>query len=279
MLCGDLLKLFERSRQECIDGVHADSQLIRNLSVLHCLHTTTYAYDAAGDLTEVSRGIVSVQYGYNNARNRVSATDGNGNVTTLQYDSRQRLHTISFADETHQTINYDSADNVTSVVDQASHTTDYGYDATNHLTSVTQANSPFTSANTVNYCRDGLGNLAWVEDANGHYTSQTSDALGRPVSLTFPDGTNGLAASYDGNSNLVSLGKTSTAGVKTATFGYDSLNPLASETPDASYGEPTVSATYTANACSPALPTAPALPTTPTTPSTGSSRSRPRPEP
>src|ERR1019366_10263650 len=39
MLCSDLLKLLESSRQECVDGVHADSQLIRNLSVLHCLQS------------------------------------------------------------------------------------------------------------------------------------------------------------------------------------------------------------------------------------------------
>lgn len=37
MLCSDLLKLLEGSLQECVDGIHADSQLILNLSVLHCL--------------------------------------------------------------------------------------------------------------------------------------------------------------------------------------------------------------------------------------------------
>ncbi len=133
------------------------------------------------------------------------------------------------------------------MVDQAGHTIDYGYDISNNLVSVAQANSPYPSANTVSYCRDGLGYLAWAADANGRITSQTSDVLGRPTKLTYPDGINGLVSSYDGNSNLVSLSKTGTAGMRTANFTYDSLNRLVSETPDASYGEPAVNFTYTSN--------------------------------
>jgi RHS repeat-associated protein len=210
-------------------------------------HATSYSYDAAGNLTQAARGSVSVRYAYDNARNRISSTDGNGNVTTFQYDARQRLQQIGFMDHTQQTINYDDANNVTGVVDQAGHIVDYGYDTSNNLVSVMQANSSYPSADTVNYCRDGLGNLASSADANGHVTSQKVDALGRPTSLTYPDGTNGLGASYDGNSNLVSLSKVSAAGSPTATFTYDSLNRLVSESPDASYGEPTVNFTYTAN--------------------------------
>jgi YD repeat-containing protein len=90
--------------------------------------------------------------------------------------TRQRSNTIRVSvcnrsdstDLTQQTINYDIANNVTSVVDQAAHTVGYGYDIANNLVSVTQANSPNPSANTVNYCRNGLGNSAWVSDANGH---------------------------------------------------------------------------------------------------------------
>jgi RHS repeat-associated protein len=210
-------------------------------------HTTQYSYDPAANLTQVTRGNVSVQYAYDADRNRISATDGNGNKTTFQYDARQRLQQIGFSDQTQQTIGYDSADNVTSVVDQAGHTVDYGYDASNSLVSVTQANSPYSSADTTATCRDGLGNVAWSADANGHVTTQTADALGRPTLLTYPDGTNGLSASYDGNSNLISLGKVSANGTPTATFGYDSLNRLTTETPDPSYGEPATSFTYTAN--------------------------------
>jgi len=210
-------------------------------------HSTHYSYDAAGNLTQVVRGNVSVQYAYDAARNRVSATDGNGNKTTFQYDARQRLQQIGFTDLTQQTIHYDDANNVTSVVDQAGHTVDYGYDTANQLVSVTQANSPYTSANTVNYCRDGLANTASSTDANGHTTSQTPDLLGRSTTLTYADGTNGLVASYDGNSNLVSLGKVGTAGSPTAVLTYDSLNRLVTETPDASYGEPAINFAYTPN--------------------------------
>jgi RHS repeat-associated protein len=210
-------------------------------------HSTHYSYDAAGNLTQVVRGNVSVQYAYDGARNRISSTDGNGNKTTFQYDARQRLQQIGFSDLTQQTIHYDDANNVTGVIDQAGHMVDYGYDIANNLVSVMQANSPYTSANTTNYCLDGFGNSAWFADANGHTTSQMADALGRPTLLTYPDGTNGLSAAYDPNSNIISLSKISTAGSPTASFTYDSLSRLVTEAPDVSYSEPAINFTYTAN--------------------------------
>ncbi len=210
-------------------------------------HTTQYSYDAAGNLTQVVRGNVSVQYAYDAARNRVSATDGNGNKTTFQYDARKRLQQIGFTDLTQQTINYDDANNVTGVVDQAGHTVNYGYDTSNALVSVTQANGQPHRPTPPRLAAMVLGILPGLRMRNGNVTSQTTDALGRPTILMYPDGTNGLAASYDGNSNLVSLGKISAAGTPTATFAYDGLNRLITETPDPSYGEPAANFSYTAN--------------------------------
>ena len=42
-------------------------------------HATTYTYDAAGNLTATSGVKGSYQYAYDNARNRISQTDANGN--------------------------------------------------------------------------------------------------------------------------------------------------------------------------------------------------------
>ena len=44
-------------------------------------HVTTYAYDAAGRLTSVSGVQGNMQYGYDDAGNQISRTDGNGNTT------------------------------------------------------------------------------------------------------------------------------------------------------------------------------------------------------
>ncbi len=210
-------------------------------------HTTNYTYDPAGNLTQVARGPVSVQYAYDNDRNRISATDGNGNTTSFQYDANQRLQQIGFADHTNQSIAYDSSGNVTGVTDQAGHTITYQYDNANRMIGVTQANAPATSNDNFNYCRDGLGNLSSWTDENGHVLSQTADAIGRPTSITYPDGTSGLVSTYDLNSNLLSLGKFNTSGTTTAQFAYDSLNRLISQTPDSSYGEVPAQFTYTAN--------------------------------
>ena len=90
-------------------------------------------------------------------------------------------------------------------------------------------------------------NLTSWTDENGRVTSQTSDLLGRPTSITFPDGTHSLSATYDGDSNLLTLTKANGTSSPTAHFVYDSLNRLTSETPDPSYGEPAATYTYTAN--------------------------------
>ncbi len=210
-------------------------------------HTTNYTYDPAGNLTQVARGPVSVQYAYDNDRNRISATDGNGNTTSFQYDANQRLQQIGFADHTSQSIAYDSSGNVTGVTDQAGHTINYQYDNANRVLGVTQANSSFTSNNTGGFCRDGFGNLSSWTDENGHVLSQTADAIGRPTGITYPDGASSLAGSYDFNSNLLSLSKSSTSGTTTAQFTYDNLNRLTSQTPDPSSGEVPAQFTYTAN--------------------------------
>jgi YD repeat-containing protein len=78
-------------------------------------HTTSYVYDAAGNLISVSGVKGNIQYGYDNARNRVSMTDGNGHTTQYEYDARKRLTQTTYPDGTTKINAYDGPGNLVSV--------------------------------------------------------------------------------------------------------------------------------------------------------------------
>jgi YD repeat-containing protein len=91
---------------------------------------------------------IAATYAYDNARNRISVTDGNSNTTHYQYDARKRLTVTTYPDQTTKTNAYDGPGNLVSVTDQAQNQVQYTYDAANQLVSVIQASSPNTNADT-----------------------------------------------------------------------------------------------------------------------------------
>ena len=72
-------------------------------------------------------------YAYDNARNRVSMTDGNAHTTSYQYDARKRLVLTAYPDGTTKTNTYDGPGNLISVTDQAGNVVEYTYDAANEF--------------------------------------------------------------------------------------------------------------------------------------------------
>ncbi len=203
-------------------------------------HVTNYTYDAAGNLLSTSGVQGNFSYAYDNARNQIAMTDGNGNTTQYAYDARKRLTVTTYSDTTTKTNAYDGPGNLVSVTDQAGNQVQYTYDAANQLSSVIQANSPNTGANTTSYNYDPLGNPDSLVDANSHQTIQNFDLLSELTAKTLPDGTLTETRTYDSNGNLASV--THFNGVVT-TYTYDTLNRLLSR---ATPGETTVSLTYTA---------------------------------
>jgi RHS repeat-associated protein len=206
-------------------------------------HTTTYTCDIAGDLTGVSGVNGTFSYGYDNARNRTSMTDGNNHTTGYVYDARKRLIETDYPDNIKKTNTYDGPGNLASVIDQNGNEIDYTYDAANQLQSVIQTNSPNAPNNITSYSYDPLGNLIGLNDANSHLTESAFDLLSNQTSKTLPDGTLTETRQYDVAGNLTSL--THFNG-KTTTYAYDNLNRLLRRTPDPTTGEPGVSFTYTA---------------------------------
>ncbi|MGA2649953.1 MAG: DUF2341 domain-containing protein [Terracidiphilus sp.] len=203
-------------------------------------HSTTYTYDAAGNLLATSGVAGNFSYAYDNARNKIAMTDGNGNITRSAYDARNRLTVTTYPDQTTKINTYDGPGNLISVTDQAGNQVQYNYDAANQLISVVEVNSPNSPANTTVYGYDANGNPIALEDANQHTTASAFDLLSELTSKVLPDGALTETRTYDNNGNLATV--THFNGV-TTTYTYDQLNRLLSR---ATPGETTVSFTYTA---------------------------------
>ena len=143
--------------------------------------TTQYAYDAAGNLTQV--------------------TDPRGLVTTFTYDALGRRTQVQAPPATSggaapvTVFNYDGQDRVTKVTDPRSLVTAYTIDG---LGNTTAQQSPDTGTTNATY--DAAGNLITRTDARGKTTTYTYDALNRLTKATYASGTP-TVMEYDGGTS------------------------------------------------------------------------------
>ncbi|MBZ5634919.1 MAG: hypothetical protein LAO55_17495 [Acidobacteriia bacterium] len=201
-------------------------------------NATTYDYDDAGRRASVTDALTrTTSFTYDAAGNQASMKDANGNTTQYQYDALNRRTKVTYPDTTFDSTGYDALGRTTAKTDQAGQTTQFEYDKLGRLTKVTDALSQLTR-----YTYDELGNRLSQIDANSDTTTFAYDKLGRRTKRTLPLGMF-ETMTYDAAGNLKA--KTDFNG-KTTTYNYDSVNRLASKAPDASFGEPAVSFTYTA---------------------------------
>ena len=143
--------------------------------------TTQYAYDAAGNVTQV--------------------TDPRGLVTTYTYDALGRRTQVQAPPATSgraapvTVFNYDGQDRVTKVTDPRSLVTAYTIDG---LGNTTAQQSPDTGTTNATY--DAAGNLITRTDARGKTTTYTYDALNRLTKATYASGTP-TVMEYDGGTS------------------------------------------------------------------------------
>ncbi len=161
-------------------------------------YITTYNYNAAGDLLDV--------------------TDHHGNLTTISYDTLGRKTGMSDPDMGVWSYAYDPNSNLISQTDAKNQTITFGYDNLNRLVSKTYSTSDpnvtfsydnlsisngrgrlyQTTNGQVTDTIDGydalgnvLSNTRTLSGAPQSYTTQTSyDLSGKPVTLTYPDNFN-----------------------------------------------------------------------------------------
>lgn len=138
----------------------------------------TYGYDAAGNLTSITRDGQQVASYAEDPRGEVlSATDGNNKTTSYSYDSSGDLASVTDALGNKTTFTYDSAGRVLTRVDPlgncsgctpANYTTKYTYDADGNLLTETD---PLGHKTT--YVYDSAGNRTSITDPKGNTTSYT----------------------------------------------------------------------------------------------------------
>ena len=179
--------------------------------------TTTFAYDAADQLTKVTYpGGSFLEYTYNSAGQRIQMTDqtgftvnyqynalgqlseltdGSGDlIVSYSYDAAGRLSSEQFGNGTSTEYTYDADGNVLSIVNLApngSTQSSYVYTYNNQNLPVTMT----TSAGTFTYGYDADGQLTSVQTPGGETIAYEYDAAGNRVAVV----DNGTATQYDAN--------------------------------------------------------------------------------
>ena len=203
---------------------------------------TAYAYDAVGNLTQLTRPDGSYfAFTYDAARRLTTIRDALGNtiVYTLDaagnrtqirvydptkalrrtrsfaYDSMNHLAKETGAQNQATSYTYDLQGNLTGVTDPLNHVTKYTYDNLNRLIRATDPNGGATA-----YAYDANDHLTGVTDPRGLVTSYTYDGLDNETVLVSPD-TGTAARTFDAAGNVAT--STDARGLKT-TYSYDALN-------------------------------------------------------
>ena len=184
-------------------------------------HKTTFSYDAVGNLASGADALGRTHsFTYDALGRVVLGTDARGVQTSFEYDAAGRL-VRSVADAGGQklatTLTYDKRGDLLSVTDPNGHTRTFAYDAMGRLVSQTDA-----LGNTTKFGYDALSNRTSVVDPSGQRWSYGYDGQNRLVTATDPLGKSEQLA-YDAVGNLVS--STDKLG-RVTRLSYDAANQL-----------------------------------------------------
>ncbi|WP_444894493.1 RHS repeat-associated core domain-containing protein [Microbulbifer sp. TRSA001] len=171
-------------------------------------------------------------YTYDQAGNRLTATDAMGNTTTYTYDDKNRLVQITNAlnEETHYTytdnnlVQVEIGRNTDSATEEITvgQITLFNYDGKDRLISIERQDSTGAKTTYQNYTYDSLGRSLSISDALGNTTASSYDVRGNLASTTDPEGSV-VNYSYDAFGNAVST----TDPLNRATlYAYDALDRL-----------------------------------------------------
>ncbi|TDR22310.1 Ig-like domain-containing protein [Marinicella litoralis] len=161
-----------------------ETQIISDeLGVTVTEYTTTYQYNANGDVVTVTDALGNITRTEYNALNKVSASiDTLGRRTEMEYDDRGNQVLTRYPDGSTETMVYDEENNVIESTDRAGRITKTIYDELNRVEAVIYPDdTPSDDTDnpmTVN-SYDGAGRLVAVSDANGNTTTYEYDDAGR----------------------------------------------------------------------------------------------------
>jgi len=223
---------------------------------------TQYFYNARGDVIQIvdaqnNQTLIDYDLRF---RKPVRVQNALGNVTTMVYDAKGNLTSLTDAENETTTFTYtaqgqletvtdplgrvsrfayDSLDRVTEVRDAAAGFTRFAYDANDNLVSATDPNNNPVERNlydlrnrltqktdaknqNTTYVYDGVGNLTRMTDRRGRAMEYSYDAVNRITHVSDADGRVTTYA-YDLAGNLARLSDSQSGDIL---MSYDSLNRL-----------------------------------------------------
>jgi RHS repeat-associated protein len=184
--------------------------------------TTTYTYDAAGDLVSTTTpGGRTTTSTYDAAHRLVSTASPSGALTSYTYDAAGRMLTVTDPTGAVTTNTYDAAGRLTKTTDALGRSTTFHYDRSDRLLWTRDA-----AGNITRTSYDGAGRVATSTDALGAVTTYAYDAAGRLTGTTDALGRTTTMA-YDTQGQLTST-TDPTGGVTSHT--YDVVGQLTSTT-------------------------------------------------
>jgi RHS repeat-associated protein len=199
-------------------------------------HVTSYAYDAAGNLTKVTppAPLGATTIVPDGLGRPSTVTDGKGQTTAYTYDGDDRITQLRYGGATTCQPSggnciqyaYDGQGNLVSRTDES--TTTFSYDARGRLTNkhlTGPAASPvhdfqlgYDFADNLTSYRDTLGAVDYRYDPANRVTALAEPGGSCPASLAFPNSTHCTGFSYDNNDRRT---KISFPSGQTNTYTYD----------------------------------------------------------
>lgn len=170
-------------------------------------YTTSYGYDAEGNLTKVTDPLGATTVFQYDAVNRVAGTvDAAGHSIRYKYDDADRQRSLSGPQDGAVTsYERDAAGHITSRTDPNEHVSRYTYDAVGRLDSATDPLGRRTA-----YTYDAENNLTRTltpgsADATSRTIANSYDILGRQTGQDLAGGQTIYAYNYDAKNRLTSL--------------------------------------------------------------------------
>ena len=161
------------------------------------------------------------KYGFDSQNRVVSETDQLGHATTTSYDSAGNISKVIEPGGAEWSFGHDAAGNLTSAEDPEGGERSYEYDSKNRLTRYTDARG-----GTWSYEWSAANDLTKITDPEGGETAFTYNSSGQPLTATDPD-KHKSEFSWDTRGNRLSA--TDPLGHKTS-FEYNSRNYLTAKT-------------------------------------------------
>lgn len=185
--------------------------------------TTTYTYDALGNLTSVTRlagtpNAVTTSFTYDATYSHVtSVTDPLGHTTQFNYDSKGNLSSITNPLGNRSTFTYNSMGQILSTTNPNGNTTQFGYSG-GDLVSITD---PLGRSVTEDF--DSAGRVISVTSPLGQAMSVNYNPLDQATTISNPLG--GLTSfGFDGNGNLLNV---TDANNHITQYTYDNMDRVA----------------------------------------------------